>query len=172
MLSKQLQAAINAQINAEYWSAYLYLSMSLDAQSQGLNGVANWFYVQWQEEQDHARIFEQYLLSQDAIVKLQPIESVPVSWQDVRQMFSETLQHEQDVTAMIVDLVKRAQQDEDFASLNRLQWFIDEQVEEEKAARDMLTYLDLFGEEPLPLYNLDAVLAQRTYRVADPLVHG
>ena len=73
MLSKKLHEAMNAQINAELWSAYLYLSMSMDAEAKGLKGVANWFYVQFQEEQDHARIFMNYILSRDAEVKLLPI---------------------------------------------------------------------------------------------------
>lgn len=77
MLSKQLHEAINAQINAELWSAYLYLAMSLDAENKGYKGVANWFYVQFQEEQDHARIFMNYLNSVDAKVTLLPIAEVP-----------------------------------------------------------------------------------------------
>ena len=80
MLSKQLHEAINAQINAELWSAYLYLSMSMDAENKGLKGVANWFYVQFREEQDHARIFQNYLNSRDAKVILQPIHRDPDTW--------------------------------------------------------------------------------------------
>ena len=76
MLSEKLHDALNEQINAELWSAYLYLSMSMDAEAKGLKGVANWFYVQFQEEQDHARIFMNYILSRDAEVKLLPIEEV------------------------------------------------------------------------------------------------
>ena len=80
MLSKKLHDALNAQINAELWSAYLYLSMSLDAENKGFKGVANWFYIQFREEQDHARIFMTYLLSRDAEVKLSPIAEVRTSW--------------------------------------------------------------------------------------------
>ena len=79
MLSKKLHDAINAQINAEFWSAYLYLSMSMDAENKGLKGVANWFSIQFQEEQDHARILINYLLSRDAEVKLAPIAEVPTA---------------------------------------------------------------------------------------------
>ena len=83
MISKRLHDAINAQINAELWSAYLYLAMSLDAENKGYKGVANWFYVQFQEEQDHARIFMNYLNSRDAKVTLLPIDPVPASWDNV-----------------------------------------------------------------------------------------
>ena len=80
MISTKLHNAINAQINAELWSAYLYLAMSLDAESKGHKGVANWFFIQFKEEQDHARIFMNYLNSVDAKVELLPIESVPSTW--------------------------------------------------------------------------------------------
>ena len=90
MLSEKLKNAINEQINAELWSAYLYLSMSMDAESKGYKGVANWFFVQWQEEQDHARIFMNYLNSRDAKVELKPIKEVPVAWNSVLEMFQET----------------------------------------------------------------------------------
>lgn len=80
MLSQKLQDAINEQINAELWSAYLYLAMSMDAESKGHNGVANWFFIQFKEEQDHARIFMNYLNSRDVKVVLKPIAEVPASW--------------------------------------------------------------------------------------------
>ncbi|MBO7213018.1 MAG: ferritin, partial [Rikenellaceae bacterium] len=80
MLSQKLQDAINAQINAELWSAYLYLAMSMDAEAKGYKGVANWFFVQFQEEQDHARILMNYLNSRDVKVELKPIEAVDTTW--------------------------------------------------------------------------------------------
>lgn len=163
MLSQQLQDAMNAQINAEYWSAYLYLSMSLDAQSKGLNGIANWFFVQWQEEQDHARILEQYMLMQDAKVELHSIAPVQKAWESPKAMFKDTLKHEKEVTTMIVNMMHIARKDDDFASMNRLQWFIDEQVEEELNARDMLSRISLFGEEEIALYILDRDLGTRKY---------
>ena len=98
MLSQKLHDAINAQINAELWSAYLYLAMSLDAENKGYKGVANWFYVQFQEEQAHARIFMNYLNSRDAKVTLLPIEEVPATWNSVLDMYKQTLEHEKKVT--------------------------------------------------------------------------
>ena len=99
MLSKKLHDAVNAQINAELWSAYLYLAMSMDAEAKGYKGVANWYHVQFREEQDHARIFMNYLNSRDAKVVLQPIDAVPETWESVADMFKQTLEHEKKVTA-------------------------------------------------------------------------
>ena len=141
MLSQKLHDAINAQINAELWSAYLYLSMSMDAEEKGLKGVANWFYVQFQEEQDHARIFMNYLNSREAKVVLAPIEGVTTQWDSVLDMFKDTLTHEKKVTAMINNLYAIANEDKDYASVNSLVWFVDEQVEEEESARDMINAL-------------------------------
>ena len=102
MISEKLHNAINEQINAELWSAYLYLSMSLDAEAKGHKGVANWFFIQFKEEQDHARIFMNYLNSQDVKVELKPIAEVPVKWESVLDTFKDTLNHEKKVTFTIL----------------------------------------------------------------------
>ena len=138
MLSEKLHEALNAQVNAEFWSAYLYLSMSMDAEAKGLKGVANWFYVQFQEEQDHARILMNYILSRDGKVSLKPIEAVRTEWASPLEMFQDTLVHEKKVTAMINNLASIAAEDKDYASSNMLVWFVDEQVEEEESAREMM----------------------------------
>ena len=169
MLSKQLHEAINAQINAELWSAYLYLAMSLDAENKGYKGVANWFYVQFQEEQDHARIFMNYLNSVDAKVTLLPIAEVPAKWDTVLDMFKQTLEHEKKVTSLINNLAYIANEDHDFSSINRLVWFIDEQVEEEESARDMITAVEAVEGNKYGMYMLDKELAARTYTQASPL---
>lgn len=169
MLSQQLHDALNAQINAEMWSAYLYLSMSVDAEAKGLKGVANWFYVQFQEEQDHARILMNYILSRDAEVRLQPIAEVRTSWDSPLEMFRDTLEHEQKVTAMINNLAAIAAGDKDYASSNMLVWFIDEQVEEEESAREMIGACEAVEGNKFGLYMLDKELAARTYTQAAPL---
>lgn len=169
MISKKLHDAINAQINAELWSAYLYLAMSLDAETKGYKGVANWFYVQFQEEQDHARIFMNYLNSVDAKVTLLPIEEVPATWDSVLAMFKQTLEHEKKVTSLINNLAAIANDDRDFASINRLVWFIDEQVEEEENARDMITAVEAVEDNKYGMYMLDKELATRTYTTPSPL---
>ena len=169
MLSKNLHDAINAQINAELWSAYLYLAMSLDAENKGYKGVANWFYVQFKEEQDHARIFMNYLNSRDAKVTLLPIEEVPATWDSVLDMYKKTLEHEKKVTSLINNLAYIANEDRDFASINRLNWFIDEQVEEEEAARDMIAAVEAVEGNKYGMYMLDKELAARVYTTPSPL---
>ena len=169
MLSENLKNAINAQINAEMWSAYLYLSMSMDAEAKGHKGVANWFYIQFREEQDHARIFMNYLNSRDEKVELMPVESVPTEWNSVLDMFKQTLEHERKVTAMIYNLSAIAAQDNDFASANRLVWFIDEQIEEEESAREMIAAFEAVEGNKYGMYMLDKELAARTYATPSPL---
>jgi ferritin len=169
MLSENLKNAINAQINAEMWSAYLYLSMSMDAEAKGHKGVANWFYIQFREEQDHARIFMNYLNSRDEKVELMPVESVPTEWNSVLDMFKQTLEHERKVTAMINNLSAIAAQDNDFASANRLVWFIDEQIEEEESAREMIAAFEAVEGNKYGMYMLDKELAARTYATPSPL---
>lgn len=169
MLSQKLHDAINAQINAELWSAYLYLAMSMDAETKGQKGVANWFFIQFQEEQDHARIFMNYLNSRDAKVTLLPIEGVPTAWNSVLEMFQQTLEHEKKVTSLINNLAAIANEDRDFASINRLNWFIDEQVEEEESARDMIAAFEAVEGNKYGMYMLDKELAARTYNTPSPL---
>lgn len=169
MLSTKLQNALNAQVNAELWSAYLYLAMSLDAEAKGYKGVANWFYIQFQEEQAHARIFMNYLNSRDAKVELLPIDAVPSTWESVLDMFRQTLEHEKKVTSLIQNLVAIAKEDRDYASENRLIWFIDEQIEEEESARDMIFNLEAVEGNKYGMYMLDKELASRVYNVPSPL---
>lgn len=169
MLDQKIHEAINAQINAEMWSAYLYLSMSMDAEAKGYKGVANWFYIQYREELDHARIFMNYLNSRDAKVELRPIEAVPSEWASVHDMFRQTLEHEQKVTAMINAIGTLARDSSDFATANRMTWFIDEQVEEEESAREMIASSEAVEGNKYGMYMLDKELATRTYSAPSPL---
>ena len=169
MLSSNLFKAINEQINAELWSAYLYLSMSMDCQAKGYNGIANWFYVQFQEEQAHARIFMNYLNSRDAKVELLPIAEVRTSWDSILDMFKQTLEHEKKVTGLINNIAAIANEDRDYASINRIAWFIDEQVEEEESARDMIAAFEAVEGNKYGMYMLDKELAARTYVAPSPL---
>ena len=169
MINKKLQDAINAQINAELWSAYYYLSMSLDAERKALNGIANWFWVQWLEEQDHARIFQNYMNASGAKVILQPIDEVDSEWDNPLEMFQETLKHEKEVTEMINDLVRLALSEGDFATLSRLQWFVDEQVEEEENARDLVDDFSRAGKDFGTILDLDSRLGEREHSKPEPL---
>ena len=169
MLSEKLHAAINEQINAELWSAYLYLSMSMDAEAKGYKGVANWFYVQWLEEQDHAHILMNYLNSRDCKVELKPIKEVRTEWNTILEMFQETLRHEKVVTSLINNLAAIAAEDKDFASSNMLVWFINEQVEEEESARDKIFAVEAVEGNKYGMYQLDKEMATRVYTQASPL---
>ena len=169
MLSEKLHAAINEQINAELWSAYLYLSMSMDAEAKGYKGVANWFYVQWLEEQDHARILMNYLNSRDCRVELKPIKEVRTEWNTILEMFQETLRHEKVVTSLINNLAAIAAEDKDFASSNMLVWFVNEQVEEEESARDKIFAVEAVDGNKYGMYQLDKEMAGRVYAQASPL---
>ncbi len=169
MLSKKLQDALNAQVNAEFWSAYLYLSMSVDFSAKGLKGVANWFAVQFREEQDHAQILMNYILSRGGEVKLAPIAEVETSWASPLAAFEDTLTHEREVTAMINELCRLAAEENDYATSNMLVWFVDEQVEEEESAQDMIDAMKAVDGNKFGTYMLDKELAARVYAQAAPL---
>ena len=169
MISKKLEAAINAQINAEMWSAYLYLSMSAYCQEAGFSGMANWFAVQFKEEQDHAMIFFNYLQSRGGRVLLAPIAEVPTEWASPLAAFEHTLEHEGKVTSLINNLMALAVEEKDFAAQSRLNWFVDEQVEEEENATELIQKLRLIGNNGYGLYQLDQELAARVYTQASPL---
>ena len=168
-MNQTVAKLINEQINKEFYSAYLYLDFANYYAQVGLDGFENWYKVQAQEEQDHARIFMNYILSRDAEVKLLPIEEVRTKWASPLEMFQDTLKHEKEVTAMINNLAAIAAGDKDYASSNMLVWFVDEQVEEEESARDMITACEAVEGNKFGLYMLDKELAARTYTQASPL---
>jgi len=163
MVSKELENAINKQINAEFWSAYLYLSMSTWFAHEGLPGFANWFKVQFQEEQDHALKFMDYLIAKGNKVELKPIEKVDTTWSSVLKAFEDTLEHERVVTSLINNLVSVSRKENDYATENMLQWFVNEQVEEEETAQAMIDSLKLIGSNGFGIYTMDKELAQRSY---------
>lgn len=163
MLSKKLEEALNAQINAEFWSAYLYLSMSADFASKGLPGFANWMEIQFKEEQDHAMKFLNYILSRGGKVELKPIAKVEKSWKSPLAAFKSTLEHEQVVTKLINDLYALATEEKDYATQSMLKWFIDEQVEEEENAQALIDTLTLLDGNGYGIYQLEKELAARVY---------
>ncbi|MDO5523643.1 MAG: ferritin [Bacteroidia bacterium] len=167
MVSKKLEKAINEQINAEFWSAYLYLSMSAHFANEGLDGFANWFHVQFQEEQDHAIKFMNYLIAKGNKVELKPIEKVETSWESLLKAFEETLAHEKVVTGLIHDLVGLARSENDYSTENMLQWYVNEQVEEEETAQSMIDSLKLIGDNGFGIYTMDKELGQRTHEPVD-----
>ncbi|MGN0211323.1 MAG: ferritin [Muribaculaceae bacterium] len=169
MLNKKVEEAINAQINAEMWSAYLYLSMSAFFHANGNPGFAKWYDVQFKEEQDHAMILFNYVVSRGGVVKLQAIDAVPTEWKSPLDVVEATLAHEEKVTALINGLYKVAFEENDFATQSMLKWFIDEQVEEEDNARTIIDNLKMIEGNGYGLYMLDKELGARTYKQASPL---
>lgn len=163
MLSAKMQDALNAQVNAELWSAYLYLSMSVDASAKGFKGVANWYAIQFKEEQAHAQIFMNYILSRGGAVKLAPIAEVPTEWATPLELFEQTLAHEQKVTSLINNLCHIAADEKDFATSNMLVWFVNEQVEEEENAQDIIDSLRKVDDNKFGQYMIDKELAARVY---------
>jgi nonheme iron-containing ferritin len=163
MISKEIQNALNAQINHEFWSGYLYLSMACHFEAEGRKGIANWFRIQFKEEQDHAEIFINHLNARGARVELAPVKEVPTSWESPLAAFTATLEHEKNVTQSIHSIYALAEKEQDFATRQMLNWFIAEQVEEEENVRDILDNLNLIGDSGVGLYQIDAELAKRSY---------
>ncbi len=168
-MNKKIEDAINAQINAELWSAYLYLSMGTNFRAKGLDGIANWFEVQFKEEQDHAMIFYKYMQSRGARVVLKPIAKVQTDWKNPIDAFKDTLAHEKKVTELIYKINELAIKEKDYATQNRMVWFIDEQVEEEEEAGKNLEALKAIGDNALGLFMFDKELGAREYHQASAL---
>ena len=163
MLSNNIQDALNAQINAEMWSANLYLSMSMHFEAEGRKGIANWFYIQYREELAHARVFMNYINQRGGRVELKAVDAVPTTWASALDAFKATLEHEKKVTALINNLFAMAESEHDYATRDRLAWFVTEHVEEEDNARTLIDKFSLIGEDGMGLYMLDQELASRTY---------
>jgi ferritin len=161
MLGKKIENAINKQINAELWSAYLYLSMSAHFESINLGGFANWMRVQAQEELGHAMKFYRHVIERRGRVTVTAIAAPSISWKSPLNAFEDAFKHEQKVTGMINDLANMAVGEKDHATANMLQWFIDEQVEEESSADAIVHKLKMIGTNTGGLYMLDRELAQR-----------
>ena len=163
MLSKRMEEELNKQIIAEFWSAYLYLSMFAFFQNINLTGFANWMKVQYQEETTHAMKIFDYVNERGGRVLLQPIAAVDTKWEDETDVFETTLKHEQKVTSLINNLVNIAIEEKDHATNNMLQWFVEEQVEEEANADEILQQLKMLKGNPHGILMLDRELKQRTF---------
>jgi ferritin len=161
MIGKKIQKAINKQINNELYSAYLYLAMAVDAELKGYKGSGHWFLVQYSEETAHATKFMGYLLDQGAAVELDAIQKPPAAFKSVLEMFEATLKHEQSVTRALNDLMDLAIAEKDHATQILLQWYITEQVEEEKNDNDVLTMLHMAGSSAGTLLMIDKQLGKR-----------
>jgi ferritin len=163
MLNPTMEQALNKQLNAELYSAYLYLSMAAYFYSLNLNGFANWMTVQNQEETMHAMKFYNFINERGGRIKLEQIDTPPTEWPSPLNVFEETLKHEEKVTSLINNLVDLAIAERDHAANAFLQWFITEQVEEEASANDIIQNLKLAGNDPHALFMLDRELGTRVF---------
>ena len=161
MISKKVEDALNKQINAEFWSGYLYLSMSAHFAKEGKNGFANWFKVQGLEEKDHAMKIFDYILARGGQAVISPIKEVPHSWATPLDAFKAALAHEKQVTAMIDNIVTLTNEEKDYATLSMLQWFVDEQVEEEATFTEIVEKMKLIGDSVVGMFQMDAELGRR-----------
>ena len=161
MLKSNLQDALNDQMNAELASAYLYLSMAGYFESRSLRGMARWMQVQAQEEWRHAMKFFQHVVDRGGRVALQQIDAPKEKWNSVQEVFQDALSHECQVTGRIHGLVKLAASEADFATNAFLQWFVNEQVEEEANALHIVQQLRLMGDSKDSMFTLDRELGKR-----------
>lgn len=161
MISENIQEALNGQINAEMWSAYLYLSMSMQSADDGYHGMEHWFRKQYDEEMSHAFRLIDYMHSQMARVRLMHIAECQTEWNNPKEMFETSLKHERKVTVMIDSLYELAIAESDYATQVFLQWFINEQVEEEEAVMTILDSLEKANGDSVALLMLDKELNKR-----------
>lgn len=163
MLSEKVAALLNEQVNKEFYSAYLYLDFSNYFEARGLDGFANWYKIQAQEERDHAMLMMQYLQNNGEKVELKAIAKPDKELKDKLQVLELGLEHERYVTSLIHAIYDAAYNVRDFRSMQFLDWFVKEQGEEEKNAEDMVKKMKLFGDDAKSLYMLNSEMAGRTY---------
>ncbi|MCI8454367.1 MAG: ferritin [Lachnospiraceae bacterium] len=163
MLDAKVAELLNVQVNKEFYSAYLYLDFSNYYTEQGLNGFANWYRVQAQEERDHAILFMQYLQNNGCKVTLEAIDKPDQKFASFAEPLEAGYQHEQYVTGLIHTIYDAANSVKDFRTMQFLDWFVKEQGEEETNADDLVKKFSLFGSDARALYMLDSELAKRNY---------
>ena len=163
MISEKLEKAFNDQINKEFYSKYLYLSMQAYFKSLNLNGFVNWMDVQVQEENAHAMGMYDYLSERGGTIELGAIDKPPIQWSSPLEVFEEVLKHEQYVTSRINALMDVAEEVKDRAALSFLDWYLKEQVEEESSVGGVLATLRLIKDDAKALLILDKDLAARTF---------
>ncbi len=163
MISKKMEDALNEQVNAELYSSYLYLSMESYFKSQNVNGFANWMRIQTQEEVMHATKIYDFINERGGRVILKTIEGPPTEWDSTLAVFKAVYEHEQKVTGLINDLVDLAIKEKDHATNSFLQWFVNEQVEEESTADEIVQQLKMMENAPGGIFMFDRELGQRVF---------
>ena len=163
MLDKKVVKLLNEQVNAEFYSAYLYLDFANYYADEGLYGFQNWYNIQAQEERDHALLFIQYLQNNGEKVTLEAIDKPDKKLTKLDTPLKEAFKHEQLVTSLIHTIYEAAVKVKDYRTMQFLDWFVKEQGEEEKNADDMVKKFELFGNDPKGLYALNEELGGRAY---------
>jgi len=163
MISEKLAKALNEQVNAEYYSAYLYHSMSACMERAALKGTANWLFTQAKEEMAHGINIYQYILDRGAVPVLSAIQQPTASFADMEEIFKSVLEHEQKVTGLINAIASLAMQENDHACYQFIMWYVNEQVEEEANASDILSRIQMIGNNKGLLLSLDNELAARVF---------
>ena len=162
-MNARVHELLNQQINQEFYSAYLYLDFSNYFKRVGLDGFANWYMIQAQEERDHAMLFYQYLQNENQKVTLEAIPKPDKGFTCHLDVLKAGLEHEEYVTALINEIYAAAYEVKDFRTMQFLDWFVKEQGEEETNANNLITRMELFGSDPKSLYMLNQELAARIY---------
>jgi len=162
-MNTNVHELLNQQINKEFYSAYLYLEFSNYFDAVGLDGFANWYMIQAQEERDHAMLFYTYLQNENQTVTLEAIAKPDKTFTCHMDVLQAGLEHEKYVTSLINDIYAAAYENKDFRTMQFLDWFVKEQGEEETNANDLITKMELFGSDPKSLYMLNQELAGRVY---------
>ena len=162
-MTNKVHELLCAQINKEFYSAYLYLEFSNYFSDVGLDGFANWYRVQASEERDHAMLFYQFLQNENKKVTLDAIDKPERKSDTHMGVLKQGLEHEEYVTSLINDIYSAAYETKDFRTMQFLDWFVKEQGEEETNANDLITKMELFGSDPKGLYMLNQELAARVY---------
>ncbi|MBQ2755052.1 MAG: ferritin [Oscillospiraceae bacterium] len=162
-MDQKVRELLNRQINKEFYSAYLYLDFSNYFDAKSLDGFANWYMIQAQEERDHAMLFYTYLQNESEKVTLEAIDKPDKVFTCDMDVLEAGLEHEKYVTSLINEIYASAYEVKDFRTMQFLDWFVKEQGEEEKRANDMISKMELFGSDPKSLYLLDQEYLARVY---------
>ncbi len=161
MLSKELEKLLNEQLNWEFYSAYLYLSMAAYFEANNLKGFAHWLKIQAKEELTHGMKFFNYIIERNGNVKLENISAPKNSWDSYYEAFKEVYEHEQGVTKRIYKILEKAKEEKDYATENFLQWFVSEQVEEEAQSLEIMQKVNTCKNSVGGLFALDHQLGKR-----------
>ena len=162
MISEQINDILNEQINKEFYSGYLYLSMSANMKELGLNGFASWMKHQAKEEVEHGLKIFDYLIDCNSFVTLKQIKMPQFEFKGVLSVFTTIYEHEKCITGAIMSVAKQAEEECDRTTLNFVDWFIEEQIQEEETVKNIIKRLELFGEDKVALFLMDQELSRRT----------